>query len=153
MINSKEHHQVASFGVYSLSNTCPEQYRLPDTDKRKLQYPDFNYAQPDFFAKQFILGFLKRCRQKGTRIDYIQDWYNRSHSIVYSQFMTQFDTVDHYSLSAEEREQFKIQCASQTWSASVYAEAGFHTLKNVIVDTEFNLSRLPLNFGHKSNQF
>lgn len=53
--------------------------------------------------------------------------------------MTQFDLNDYWSLSSEAREQLKIQCAQNTWSASVYTEAGFTTVKNIYVDRQYNL--------------
>jgi len=139
---------VASFGLYSLSrlNSFSTHqgtflpYFIGDNDRGQSTYPEFPYAQPDFFAKQFILGFLSRCRNHGTRIDYIQDLWNRKNSIIYDQFINLFDSKNHYELTREELNLFKIQCASQTLSANVYSEAGFHTIKNVIVDTQYNLS-------------
>jgi len=139
---------VASFGLYSLArfnSFAPKQeffqdYQIPDDDPRKQVLPDFTYRQPDFFAREFILGFLKRCQDRNVKIDYIQDWWNRQDSIVYDQFMSLFSSKNYFELTNEERERWKIYCASQTWSANVYAQAGFRTIKNVIVDTQYNLS-------------
>ncbi len=142
---------VASFGLYSLSKLASfithqgsfKPYILESNDRRRSTYPEFPYAQPDFYARQFVLGFIKRCQNRGTTINYIQDLWNRGRSILYDQFMSLFElktaALENNDLTHDELETIKIQCASQTWSANVYSEAGFHTIKKVTVDLQFNL--------------